>query len=362
MDAPSSHPAAWYFSFPLFPKRNSRKSLVRQLQERFTGLILPELKAQSSHSERTMDTIVQDLRYGIRQLVKNPGFTAIAVLTLALGIGVNATMFSMVSAILLRRPPGPDPDHVAVVTTVNPAAVFQPDNSTVSVPNYLTWKENNHVFSEMAAADEFRSASLTAQREPEAVPAAAASANYFNVLGVTAELGRTFSVGEDQSGQDHVVVLSHELWQRRFGSDRSLVGRTIRVNRENYTVIGVMPASFRLLGFVTDLWMPLVITPADQTAAARTVRAFYLFARMKPQATLEQARAEFATLARHAEENFPASEKGWGATVRRLRRYSHWPAKLLTSASARGSAIIRRTCCSRIPGALSRPRPARPRS
>jgi len=265
-----------------------------------------------------MDTIVQDLRYGIRQLVKNPGFTTIAVLTLALGIGVNATMFSMVSAILLRRPPGPDPDHVAVVTTVNPAAVFQPDNSTVSVPNYLTWKENNHVFSEMAAADEFRSASLTAQREPEAVPAAAASANYFNVLGVTAELGRTFSVGEDQSGQDHVVVLSHELWERRFGSDRSLVGRTIRVNRENYTVIGVMPASFRLLGFVTDLWMPLVITPADQTAAARTDRALYLFARMKPQATLEQARAEFATLARHAEENFPASEKGWGATVRRL--------------------------------------------
>jgi len=140
-----------------------------------------------------MDTVIQDLRYGVRQLVKNPGFTTIAVLTLALGIGVNATMFSMVSAILLRRPPGPDPEHVAVVTTINPAAVFQADNNTVSVPNYLAWKENNHVFSEMAAADEFRSASLTTQRESEAVPAAAVSTNYFNLLGVTAELGRTFS-------------------------------------------------------------------------------------------------------------------------------------------------------------------------
>ena len=265
-----------------------------------------------------MDTLIQDLRYGVRQLVKNPGFTTIAVLTLALGIGVNATMFSMVSAILLRRPPGPDPDHVAVVTTINPAAVFQADTSTVSVPNYLAWKENNQVFSEMAAADEFRSASLTTQRESQAVPAAAVSANYFNVLGVTAELGRTFSAGEDQSGQDRVVVISSELWKRRFGSDRSLVGRTIRVNRENYTVIGIMPAGFRLLGFITDIWTPLVITPADQTAAARRDRSLYLFARMKPGATVAEARAEFATLARRAEEEFPESEKGWGATVRTL--------------------------------------------
>src|SRR5580765_4336612 len=134
-----------------------------------------------------MDTIVQDLRYGVRQLVKNPGFTTVAVITLALGIGVNATMFSMVSAILLRRPPGRDPDRVAVVTTINPSSGFQADNSTMSVPNYLAWREGNHVFSEMAAADEFRSASLTIQRQSEVVPSAAVSANYFNVLGVSAE-------------------------------------------------------------------------------------------------------------------------------------------------------------------------------
>ncbi len=265
-----------------------------------------------------MDTIVQDLRYGVRQLVKNPGFTAIAVITLALGIAVNATMFSLVSAILLRRPPGRDPDRVAVVTGVDPAAGFQADISTVSVPNFLAWRQGNHVFSDMAAVDQFRMASLTAQSESEAVPAAAVSANYFNVLGVTAQLGRTFRDGEDQSGQDHVVVLSHGLWERRFGSDPGLVGRAIRLNRENYNVIGIMPASFRLLGFQTDLWMPLVVTPADQTAAAHRQRSLFLFARMKPEATLDQARAEFATLAQRAEQDFPQSEKGWTAKVRTL--------------------------------------------
>lgn len=265
-----------------------------------------------------MDTLVQDVRYGVRQLRKNPGFTAIAVVTLALGIGINATMFSMVSAILLRRPPGPNPDRVAVVTTIDPAAGFQADNSTVSVPNYLSWRESNHVFSEMAASDEYRSASLTTQRESEALRSAAVSANYFNVLGVTAQFGRTFAAGEDQNGQDRVVLLSHQLWERRFGSDPLIVGRTIRLNRENYTVIGVMPASFRLLGFMPELWTPLTISPGDQTTGARKDRSLYLFGRMKPGVTVEQARAEFATLANQAEKSFPESEKGWGATVRTL--------------------------------------------
>jgi putative ABC transport system permease protein len=265
-----------------------------------------------------MDTLMQDLRYGVRQLIKNPGFTAISVITLALGIAINATMFSLVSAILLRRPPGRDPDRIAVVTGINPASGFQADNSALSVPDFLGWRGANHVFSDMAAADEYSTASLTEKQQSEAVPAAAVSANYFNVLGVTAQLGRTFSAGEDQSGQDRVVILSHELWARRFGSDESIIGHTIRLNRENYTVIGVMPASFRLLGYLPQLWTPLAITPDDQSAAARRSRSVYLFARMKPGVTIEQARAEFATLAHQAEKDFPDAEKGWGAMVRTL--------------------------------------------
>src|SRR5216683_5540624 len=239
-----------------------------------------------------METLRSDLRLAIRMLLKKPGFTAAAVLTLALGIAVNATMFSMVSAFLLRRPPGREPERVAVVTSVNPAAGFQADVNPISAPNYLAWRDENHVFAEAAAADEYRTVNLTTQGQPEALPSAAVSPNYFSVLGVSPQLGRTFSDGEDQPGRDHVVILSHQLWERHFGSDASLIGRTIRLNRENYTVIGVMPASFRLMGFTPQLWTPLVLTAADQAATARKDRSLYLFARLKSGVTLEEARAE----------------------------------------------------------------------
>jgi predicted permease len=285
-------------------------------------LYVPEGFPEHFHDERlgriepAMETIVQDVRYGLRQLRKSPGFSAIAVLTLALGIAVNATMFSLVSAFLLRRPPGLEPERVAVVTSVDPAQGFQADASPVSVPNYLAWREGNDVFADMAAADEYRTVSLTSQRKSEALRSAAVSPNYFSVLSVTPQLGRTFQAGEDQVGQDHVVILSHEVWERRFGSD--VVGRTIRLNREPYTVIGVMPASFRLLGFTPQLWTPLVLTPDEQTAAARTDRSLFVFARLRSGVTVEQARAEMITLARRAEKNFPQTEKGWSAAVRTL--------------------------------------------
>src|SRR5216684_7435906 len=271
-----------------------------------------------------VETLMQDLHYAVRQLLKSLGFTAAAVLTLALGIAVNATMFSLVSAFLLRRPPGREPDRVAVVSSVNPAGGFLPDVLPVSAPNYLAWREANHVFADMAAAEEDRTVSLTPQgrsaeeSRPEALRSAAVSPNYFSVFGVSPLLGRTLAEGEDQPGHDHVVILSHELWERHFGSDASLIGRTIRLNRENYTVIGVMPASFRLLGFTPQLWTPFVLTAADQTAAARKDRSLYVFARLKPRVTLEEARAEMATLARRAGETFPETEKGWSAAVRIL--------------------------------------------
>src|SRR5258706_1097559 len=277
-----------------------------------------------------MGTLRSDLRLAIRMLLKKPGFTTAAVLTLALGIAVNATMFSMVSAFLLRRPPGRDPERVAVVPSVNPAPGSQADANPVSAPNYFAWREANHVFAETAAADEYRTLSLSSQGllpaadqiaatgQPEALRSAAVSPNYFSVLGISPQLGRTFADGEDQQGRDHVAILSHELWERRFGSDASLIGRTVRLNRENYTVIGVMPPNFRLLGFTPQLWTPLVLTAADQTAAAHHERSLFLFARLKPGVTLEQARAEFTALAHRTEENFPESEKGWGVAVRTL--------------------------------------------
>jgi len=265
-----------------------------------------------------LEILFQDLRYAMRALFKNPGFTIAVVVTLALGISVNATMFSMVSAFLLRRPVVNEPDRVAVIASINPARGFLPDTNPVSAPNYYAWREANDVFSDTSAADENRSVSLTAQGKPEALSSAAVSSNYFNVLGVTAHLGRTFSEGEDQPGWDHVVILSHELWERRFGSNSSVIGSTVRLNRENYVVIGVMPASFRLMGFTPQLWTPLTLTLVDRATAARKDRALYVFARLKPGVSIEQARLEISNLAHRSEQDFPETEKGWGAAVRTL--------------------------------------------
>ncbi|HWX55561.1 MAG TPA: ABC transporter permease [Verrucomicrobiae bacterium] len=279
-------------------------------------------QAKEHHREArglpAVDTFFQDVRYAARGTVKTPGFTVAAVLTLGLGIAANATMFSMVSGFLLRRPPGRDPERVVVVTSVSPAQGFQPDANAVSAPNYLAWRAAGNIFENMAATDNYRAVSLTSQGQTTSVPSEAVTPEYFTVLGVSPHLGRIFAEGDDQPGRDHVVILSHELWDREFGSDSSLIGRSVRLNREDYTVIGVMPANFQMLGFTPQLWTPLVVTAADQTAAARRNRSLYVFARLKPGVTLAQARAEMKTLGRRAEEDFPDTEKGWGVAARTL--------------------------------------------
>jgi len=265
-----------------------------------------------------MRTMVQDLMYGLRQLGKNPGFTAVAVITLALGISVNATMFSLVSAFLLRRPPVHEPDRVMVISAIDPAQRFHADASTVSIPNYLAWRDGTDVFTEIAASYDYRTTSLTVGRHSETLDSAAVTLTYFGLLGVTPELGRSFQPGDDKTGQEHVVVLSHQLWEQRFGSNPQIVGSTVRLDRETYTVIGVMPAKFNLMGYIPQLWTPLVLTATDELPAARKDRNLHVFARLKPGATVQQAQAEVATFARRAEEGFPEIEKGWGVVVRTL--------------------------------------------
>ena len=269
---------------------------------------------------QAFDTFFQDLRYAVRGVLKNPAFTAAAVLTLALGIGVNASIFSMVSGFLLRRPPGRNPDRVVVISSINPAGGMLADVNGVSAPNYLAWSRAIDSFQNIAAAaeDDGRSASLTWQGQTIAVQSAAVTPEYFNVLQVAPLLGRVFAQGDDQPGRDHIVILSHQLWDREFGSDPSIIGRVVRLNREDYTVTGVMPESFRLMGFTPQLWTPLVLKAADQTASARRNRRMYVYARLKPDASLPQVRAEMATLAQRAEQEFPDTEKGWGIGVRTL--------------------------------------------
>ncbi|MBV8052965.1 MAG: ABC transporter permease [Acidobacteriaceae bacterium] len=270
-----------------------------------------------------METLLTDLRFASRQLRKSPGFTAVASLTLALAIAVNSTMFSLVSGFLLQSPPGRDPNRVAVISSVNPNQLFHADAWTVSVPNYLAWRKTNNLFEGIAAADEDRAVSLgtTGSGQPESLHAAAVSPNYFLVLGAAPQIGRTFLDNEDQPGRDHVLILGHDLWLRHFGSDPSIVGRTIRLNREDWTVIGIMPKSFRMLGYIPELWIPLTITATDQSPSARNSRSLTLFARLKPGMTVQQASAAMGTLALQAQREFPETEKGWGAVVRTLPNF-----------------------------------------
>ncbi len=278
-------------------------------------------QAREHHREargmQALDTFFQDARYAVRGVFKNPAFTAAAVLTLALGIGVNASMFSMVSAFLLRRPPGRDPDRVVVISSVNPAGGMLADVNGISAPNYLAWRRATDFYEDIAAAED-DAVGLSWQGRTIALESEAVTPEYFKVLKVSPLLGRIFAAGDDQPGRDHIVILSQQLWDREFGSDPSIIGRMVRLNREDYTVTGVMPESFRLLGITPQLWTPLVLTSADQTAAARRHRLLNVYARLKPGVSLPQVRAEMAALAQRAEQEFPDTEKGWGIGVRTL--------------------------------------------
>jgi predicted permease len=268
-----------------------------------------------------LEVFLQDLRFGARMLRKNPGFTLVAVLTLALGIAANATIFSFVSAVLYKRPPVYDPDRVMVIYGTSAAHGWGTSLNPISTPNYFTWKRENRVFSDLAALEPYTSVSLTGKDEPERITANRATANYFSVIGVATELGRSFATGEDQPGHDRVVLLDYGFWVQKFGSDPNIVGKTIRVNGEEHTVIGVLPQRFQLLSFRSQVWLPLVLDESQQGAAARQTRTLYLFARSKPGVTLELAQANMKTLGSLTVQSFPETETGWDTHVLTLQQY-----------------------------------------
>jgi putative ABC transport system permease protein len=284
----------------------------------FGNVGLIEQRSREAWQWPTAESILADVRFALRQLMRSRGFTATAVITLALGIAVNATMFSMVSGFLMPKLPGPDPQHIVVPSSINPDAQFQPDVYPVSVPNYLAWSDDKRVFAEMAASDG-RSGSLSQPgQQPEAIVYSAVTPNYFTIFRVAPELGRALLAGEDQPGHDHVVILSHGLWARRFGSDRSIIGRSVRLNREDYVVAGVMPETFRMMAYTPQLWVPMTLTEADGAAGTRKNRYLTLFSRLAPGVTLEQARAQLKILAEQDQKDYPEAEKRWGASARTL--------------------------------------------
>jgi putative ABC transport system permease protein len=254
----------------------------------------------------------QDLRYGLRTLAKNPAFTSIAIVALALGIGANSAIFSVVDAVLLRPLPFKKPEQL-VMLWENATHLGFPKN-TPSPANFLDWQKQAGAFTGMAAMVE-RSFNLTGVGEPERLDGRRVSANLFDLLGVRAVLGRTFVPDDDRPGS-HVVLLSYSLWQRRFGSDPSVIGRALALNGESYTVIGIMPRFVQLPGFANrndQLWVPIAFPPEE--AAQRGNHFLEVIARMKPGITLKQAQAEMETIAARLAQQYPDYNTRLGAVV-----------------------------------------------
>ncbi len=259
-----------------------------------------------------MGTFIQDLRYGLRMLAKNPGFTVVAVLTLALGIGANTAIFSVIDAVLLNRMPYPDAGRLVMVWEQNPGRGWF--RNVVSAANFADWRRQNHVFTQMAAIDE-GTYDVSGKGDPVEVYGEQVSADFFSVLGVDVARGRAFSQEEDRPDGARVVVLSDGLWKERYGGDPSLLGRTINISRIPYTVIGVMPPDFYFppWGDRAELW----IAGLDLRQPERTWHNYRSIARLKDGVTMAQAQAEMDTIARRLENQYP-DQKGWGVQLLNL--------------------------------------------
>lgn len=255
-----------------------------------------------------------DLRYAFRQLTNNPGFTIVAVLTLALGIGATTAIFSIAYSVVLRPLPFGEPERLVALWTRVPKVGDRP--VFVCAADYRDWREQNRVFEDIALVQRVANFNLTGDGEPERLQGALVSANLFPVLRVEPLLGRVFRETENAIGHDLVVLLSYGLWQRRFGGDPDIVGKTIRLNGIPHTVVGIMGKEFRYPIRECDLWAPLTINP-DQFRL-RLPYMFLSVARLKPGVTLQQVQAEMDTIAARLEREYPATNEGVSFVAARL--------------------------------------------
>jgi putative ABC transport system permease protein len=249
---------------------------------------------------RWLHELTQDLRFGARSMLRTPGFTAVALIALALGIGANTAIFSVVNAVLLRPLAYRDPDRLVTL--------LHDGENPVAPANYLDWRDQSRSFETMAAAD-YWTPNLTGVDPPEHLWALQVTQNLMPMLGVEPLFGRLFAPGEDQRGAEHVVVLSYRLWQRRFAGDRSVLGRAITLNGEPYTVIGVMPGEFRFAPFWAtraELWAPNVLSDRAHNRGGNSLR---IFARLGSEITLGQARSEIAAITARLEQQYPGTNR-----------------------------------------------------
>jgi predicted permease len=286
----------------------SRPDAERQAVIEFGGYQRYKEECRDALGSRLLGELIRDVRYGLRQLRSSPAFTATVVVTLALGIGANTAVFSVVDAVLIRPLPFRSPDRLVQLWETEAA----PGTYPFAGPDYLDWQAQNHTLAGLSLYTWQQSANASGAGEPEQVSVVRTQASFFRVLGVEPLLGRTFVAGEDQAEHDRVAILSFGFWQRHFGGRRDALGKTLELNFEKYTVVGVMPASFRMVG-EADIWVPQDMTP--QGLGMRGSHNYLAIGRLKPGVTIAQARAEFETIAKRLERQYPKSNDNVGAAV-----------------------------------------------
>src|SRR5215213_1689987 len=251
-----------------------------------------------------MDSIIKDIRYGVRGLLKHPGFTAIVVITLALGIGASTAIFSVVDNVLLRRLPYRNAERIVAIQEVN----REGKRGQVTSANFLDWRKQNTVFEHLAAIKTTTS-NLALADQAERIDLAQTNANFFDVFGITPQYGRLFIPQDEQVGHDPVVVVSNTLWQRRFGSDPSLVGKPITLDGRNFTVIGIAPPGFQYPD-KTELWVPPLqlvpeLFPSQDVTQTRGMGYLAAIALLKPGVSQQQAAAEMETITARLRQQYP---------------------------------------------------------
>ncbi len=260
-----------------------------------------------------MTTLLQDLRYGVRMLAKSPGFTLVAVLTLALGIGANSAIFSVVNGVLLRVLPFRDAGRLMVLTETTERM----PHVSVSYPNYLDWRQQNHSFEQMAffLPLDFN---LAGVNEPENIGGSAVSSNFFQTLGVRPLLGREFLPDEDKKGTAPVAMLSYALWQRRFGGEPGAVGKSLTLDGKPYTIVGVLPPQF-VMYEGAQVYTPVGLWLDEQMMERGAHDDGSVVARLKPEVTLAQARADLDTVASQLDQQYPVSNRGYRVDIKSIR-------------------------------------------
>jgi putative ABC transport system permease protein len=256
-----------------------------------------------------MESLLSDVRYAARNLFRRPGFTIIAVITLALGIGANTAIFSAINALLLKPLPFPELDRVVAVWDKLPSRGLQ--RNEVTVANYLDWQSQTQSFEQLALY-RWWSANLTGIDPPERIQGFLVTANFLDTTGMKPIMGRNFLPEENQPGKGAVAVITHSLWQRRFGGDPNILNKTITINSITRTVVGVMPERFNFPKGA-EVYAPLPMTP--ELMKSRGDHSYYVLGRLKPGASIPGAQAELDNITARLEQQFPETNKGWGATI-----------------------------------------------